>query len=95
MVREPEDYKYSSARTHLLGKSDKLLKEPLFNKYEMNEYKRFMKTVEDRKELDEIRRQTRLGKPLGDRKFLETLSEKLGHTLVFRSKGRPKKGVNK
>ena len=43
-------------------------------------------------DLDVIRKQTGLGKPLGDRGFLEMLSKKLGYKLNFRSKGRPKKG---
>ena len=39
-----------------------------------------------------IGKQTRLGKPLGDRGFLEMLPKKLGYKLNFISKGRPKKG---
>ena len=39
-----------------------------------------------------IRKQTRLGKPLGDRGFLKMLSKKLGYKLTFRSKSRAKKG---
>jgi hypothetical protein len=46
-----------------------------------------MKIEEDKRVLEEIRRQTRLGKPLGDEGFLETLSEKLDHSLIFRPKG--------
>ncbi|MDE1889976.1 MAG: hypothetical protein KGJ87_07960 [Planctomycetota bacterium] len=44
-------------------------------------------------DLDVIRKQTRLGKPLVDRGFLEMLSKKLGYKLNFRSKGRPTKGM--
>jgi hypothetical protein len=54
-----------------------------------------MKIEEDKRVLEEIRRQTRLGKPLGDEGFLETLSEKLGHSLIFRPKGRPGKSEKK
>jgi len=43
-------------------------------------------------DLDVIRKQTRLDKPLGDRGLLEMLSKKLGYKLNFRYKGRPKKG---
>jgi len=43
-------------------------------------------------DLDVIRKQTRLGKPLGDRGFLEMLTKKLGYKSNFRSKGRSKKG---
>jgi hypothetical protein len=46
---------------------------------------------EDKKIIEEIRKQTRSGKPLGDPEFLTTLSERLGRSLSFRPKGRPRK----
>ena len=48
---------------------------------------------EDKVDLDIIRKQTRLGKPLEDKGFLEMLSEKLGYKLNFRPKGRPPQGM--
>lgn len=89
--KRPEDYLYSSARAHLLGKQDQLLKEDLFDKRELREYREFMKVEDAKKFQEEIRRQTRSGKPFGDLDFLETLSGKLGYLLCFRPKGRPKK----
>ena len=37
MVKRPNDYLYSSARAHVLGMKDPLLKEPLFDKRELND----------------------------------------------------------
>jgi putative transposase len=91
IVKRPEDYPYSSAKAHVLGRKDPLLKEPLFDKTELNEYRRFIRSEEDKKITEEIRKQTRLGKPLGDGRFLKTLSDGLGRSLYFRSKGRPRK----
>jgi putative transposase len=91
IVKRPEDYPYSSAKAHLLGRKDPLLKELLFDKSELDEYRRFIRSEEDKKIIDEIRKQTRLGKPLGDGGFLKTLSENLGRSLSFRPKGRPRK----
>jgi putative transposase len=93
MVKRPEDYLYSSARAHILGRKDPILKEPLFDKSELNEYRRFIRSEEDKKMMEEIRKQTRLGKPLGDGGFLNTLSERLGCSLSFRPKGRPRKNT--
>jgi putative transposase len=90
LVKKPEYYLYSSAKTHILGVNNPLLKESLFDKTESNEYRRLMK-IDDKVILEEIRRQTRLGRPLGNRGFLETLSAKLDRSLVFRPKGRPRK----
>lgn len=91
IVKKPEDYPYSSAKAHILGRRSQLLNEPLFDKSELNEYRRFMKLEEDKKILEEIRRQTKLGKPLGDAGFLDSLSERLSCRLSFRPKGRPRK----
>ncbi len=91
MVRRAEDYPYSSAKAHILGKKDPLLKEPLFDKDELNAYREFIHSEEDKKIMEEIRKQTRSGKPLGDGGFLDTLPEKLGQSFSFRPKIRPRK----
>jgi putative transposase len=91
IVGSPEDYPYSSAKAHILGKRDPLLKEPLFDTNELKEYRKFVRSAEDEMILEEIRKQTRLGKPLGDGGFLNTLSETLGRSLSFRPRGRPRK----
>jgi putative transposase len=94
MVKRPEDYPYSSAKAHLVGRKDPLLKEALFDKNELNGYREFVRSQENRKIMEEIRKQTRLGKPLGDGEFLKTLSERLGCSLSFRPQGRPRKRQN-
>jgi len=91
VVRRSEEYPYSSAKAHLLGKSDPLLREPLFSKSELKDYRAFMRGVEDQRQQEEIRRKARLGKPLGDGGFCESLSLKLGCNLTFRTRGRPRK----
>jgi len=91
MVKRPEDYLYSSAKAHILEKKDPLLKEPLFDKSEVNEYRRFVRSEQERIVIEEIRKQTRSGKPLGGAEFLLTLSERLGCSLSFRPIGRPRK----
>jgi putative transposase len=90
IVKKPEDYPYSSAKAHILGRKDSLLKEPLFDKSELNQYRKFFRSEDDKKIIEEIRKQTRLGKPLGDAEFVKALSERLGCSLSFRPKGRPR-----
>ena len=89
MVKNPEDYPYSSAKSHITGEANTLLKEPLFDEREMSEYKLLMKSKEREDELEEIRIKTCLGKPLGGDDFIAELSEKVGRSLIFRPKGRP------
>ncbi len=91
IVKKPEDYHYSSARAHILGKKDPILNGILFNKNELDEYRGFVKLEEDKKILEDIRKHTRMGKPLGEANFLRTLSESVGRNLSFNPKGRPKK----
>ena len=55
IARKPEDYPYSSAKTHILGVSDILLKEPLFDNSELNSYIEFMEGEEKKEEMEEIR----------------------------------------
>jgi hypothetical protein len=50
-----------------------------------------MKLEEDKRILEEIRKRTKLGKPLGNEEFPETLSERIGFNLSFQSRGRPRK----
>jgi putative transposase len=94
MVNRPEDYPYSSARAHILEKQDPLLREPLFEKSELNEYRRLIQSEQEEKVIEEIRKQTRSGKPLGGTEFLLTVSEVLGYSLPLRPKGRPRKNGN-
>jgi putative transposase len=91
IVKRPEDYLYSSARSHILGRKDSLLKEPLFDKNQLNEYRNFVRIEEEKRVTEEIRKQTRLGRPLGDGGFIKALSDRLGCSLSVRPKGRPRK----
>ncbi len=91
MVKKAEEYIYSSARTHITGEANSLLKEQLFAEGEMTEYKLLMKSKEREEEFEEIRTMTRVGKPLGGDDFIAELSENLGRSLIFRPKGRPVK----
>ena len=70
-----------------------LLIASLFDKGEISNYRKFIAEDEDKVDLAVIRKQTRLGKPPGDRGFLEMFSKKLGYNLNFRSKGISKKGM--
>ena len=46
-------------------------------------------------EIKEIRERTRTGRPLGTNDFIEMLEGQLKRLLKLRSKGRPKKKVDK
>ncbi|MCF6157737.1 MAG: hypothetical protein E3K32_04005 [wastewater metagenome] len=48
MVNDPEDYPYSSARSRINGEANNFLKEPLFDKMEMADYKLHLKRSEQK-----------------------------------------------
>ncbi len=89
LVKNPEDWKWSSARDHLdieqgiisLSSREQILDIPNWREY---------LRIEPSEELIEtINVCTLKGKPLGDKAFFEMLENKLGISLASRPKGRP------
>jgi hypothetical protein len=66
IVKNPEDYPYSSALAHIKGVKDNLLTEELFDENEREEYLKVIKGEAKETETDLIRKSTKTGKPLGD-----------------------------
>lgn len=91
IVKRAEDYRWSSARAHILGIKDNVLSgEYWFNKEEIRSYKEFLRR--DAAETDErIRRATSTGRPLGSDEFIKKLERITKRDLFPRKGGRPKK----
>jgi putative transposase len=77
IVKNPEDYPYSSASAHIKGIKDNLLTEELFDEGEREEYLKIIKGEAKEAETDSIRKSTKTGKPLGDKGFIKRISELL------------------
>jgi putative transposase len=87
MTTRVEDWRWSSARSHINGIPDRAI--TLFDwldKSERSEYARFIS--EDAKD-DHIRKATSTGRPLGSSAFLETLERQLERSLKPNKRGRP------
>ena len=96
MVKKAEDYAYSSALAHIIGKPDDLLNEELIAETQRKDYREFIRETSAEKDRDLIRYHTRTGKPLGDETFMKRMERKTGRDLALRPRGRPrKKGGNK
>ena len=52
---------------------------------------KFLNQPEDKNDLENIRKATLKGKPIGKEKFLERIAKALGITIETRPKGRPRK----
>ena len=80
LVRAPEDWPWSSARVNLGLSSDPLVKRDKTHDL-ISDWRGYLgQNVEDN-ELDALRKQTRIGKPLGDEAFLDLLEAQTGRRL--------------
>ncbi len=91
MLERAEEYNWSSARAHLLNRTDQLLSgESWLNESERNDYRAFLE--EENEEVEKaIRQRTSTGRPLGGDEFICFLECRYGHRLKVGKKGRPKK----
>ena len=91
MVKKAEDYAYSSAQAHVIGKEDNILNEELIAATQRKEYRAFIREKGTEKDRDLIRYHTRTGKPLGDEAFMKRMEKRTGRDLALRPRGRPRK----
>ena len=91
LAQHPEDYRWSSARAHLEGQDDRLVKvAPLLDL--VSDWSSFL-SLSSEDELDLLHRHERTGRPLGTPGFIETLEQTLGRVLKPQKPG-PKKKDN-
>lgn len=86
LVEKAEDYRWSSARAHVLGEYDSLLS----NNYMLSEIKDWAAYLrEENKEAEQklLRLHARTGRPLGDEKFITQLEALTGRVLKRRKPG--------
>ncbi|MDT8422884.1 MAG: transposase [Desulfuromonadales bacterium] len=89
LVENPQDYPWSSARAHLDGEDDGLVKvAPLLEM--VGDWKKFL-TLPSAEELNSIHRHERTGRPLGSGPFLVTVEEQLRRTVRPQKPGPKKK----
>ena len=94
LVLRPGDYRWSSARAHLDGKDDGLVKvEPMLSY--IGDWAEYLALDLDEAEAAALRRHQRTGRPLGSADFIAGLETTLGRFLRKRKPGpKPKKRVN-
>ncbi|MBI4847638.1 MAG: transposase [Nitrospirae bacterium] len=91
MVTKAEDFPYSSARAHLNGLKDEILGEELFDEKQRNDYAQLIRESISEDEMEEIRRFTRTGRPLGSEQFVNQMEKEFQRQFFLKSPGRPKK----
>lgn len=97
MVKEPWDWKWSSAMVHCgIEEQDGLGVRDLFEYIDewRDNWREFIRGSDNPEEIKEIREQTRKGRPLGGYDFVKKLEMKLDRFLTLKPGGRPKKQRN-
>ena len=80
LVQHPGDYKWSSARAHLTGEDDDLVRTaPLLEI--INNWEGFLASGMQEKDEIKIKRHTKTGRPLGSQFFLGAIEKMLGRSV--------------
>jgi putative transposase len=91
LSERPESYRWSSAMSHLEGKTDFILSDTdWLGRADRREYRLFL-NAQNREEEARIKRATASGRPLGSDEFVSMLERNLGRVLRPRQPGRPRK----
>jgi putative transposase len=90
LVACAKEWPWSSARAHLTGQDDCLVKvAPLLSM--IGDWRGLLNSALAEEELEEMRRHSRTGRPLGAETFLDNLEGLIGRVLKMQKGGRPKK----
>lgn len=94
LCQHPEEWQWSSARAHLLGRNDGLVDvRPMLSR--ISDWAMYLASDEDDGIRDRIAASTRTGRPLGDELFVQTLEKITGRELTPQRPGRKKKPEEK
>jgi len=91
LAKSPDKWPWSSALAHMAEKNDTLVNvEPVLSIIN-GDWRQFLAGVFSNEELEEIRKHSRTGRPLGSSAFVESLEHKLGRKLKPQKPGRKPK----
>lgn len=94
IVNKEEDYPYSSAKAHIIGLKDELLREELFEEGQRKDYVEFIRASIPEEEINSIRYFTKTGRPFGIEGFISKIEKKLERRFMLKPRGRPRKKKN-
>ncbi|MEE8445842.1 MAG: transposase [Alphaproteobacteria bacterium] len=91
LVKRPEDYAWSSARAHLAGRDDRLVKAGALLDI-VGDWAAFLTEAPGEADRDTLRKHERTGRPLGDERFRARLKTTLGRSFEKKKPGPKRKG---
>lgn len=90
LVQRAEDYRWSSARSHVLGVADPLLYQDPWLVEAIGDWSNYLQTPK-KEPIEAFRKHAATGRPLGNELFIENLEREL-HRALKRQKPGPKPG---
>lgn len=90
-VVSAEEYRWSSARSHITREVDNLLSENFYLLEEISNWRQYLKAAEDVGLIENIRKNRLTGRPCGDETFIKQLERNIGRRLIALPHGRPRK----
>ena len=91
IVEKPQDYKWSSARSHFYKEADPVLSGGCYLTEQIQDWLGYLEEKEDEGMNNTIRSNTRTGRPCGEESFIKTIEGIVGRRLKAMPAGRPKK----
>ncbi len=91
MVEYAEKYSWSSAREHLEKNSDDILTHDCYLEGVIEDWRAYLREMEDKVLVENIRKNSMTGRPCGDEGFIEKIEEIVGRRLKALPVGRPRK----
>ncbi len=95
VVKRAEDYKWSSAKGHINNGSDPVLSTDCYLTDDIKDWKKYLREKDDTALTQEIRKNSKTGRPCGDDGFVRRLERLLDRRLKALPHGRPRKGAGK
>jgi len=91
IVKKPHEYRWSSARAHVSGDSDFVLTNDCYLVEEIKDWLSYLMEKDDKTLIENIRSNTRTGRPCGDEVFIQKIENLLDRRLNALPKGRPRR----
>jgi putative transposase len=91
IVEQPHRYRWSSAKAHVYREIDQILTNDCYLVKEIKDWLSYLMEKEDRTLINNIRKNTKTGRPCGDDIFVEKIESLLGRRLNALPKGRPRR----
>ncbi|HLX61744.1 MAG TPA: transposase [Planctomycetota bacterium] len=91
MVNVAWEYRWSSAKAHVLGEHDEILNDGTWFRKSMSDWRAYLEEAEGQAWLAQLRGASRTGVPIGSQEFVKRIESSLGRAVLPKARGRPRK----